>query len=125
MRDVHEGGYRRGSRGAKPGLAAGVLLLAAGCAQIAEPRVRSALESGGLSPANAACMAERMTDRLTLAQLRRLEALSGQSRDKLARLSLPEFVALVRRIGDAEVLAVTTSSAALCATGLANETQVR
>jgi hypothetical protein len=66
-----------------------------------------------------------MTDRLTLAQLRKLEALSGQSRDTLSRLSLPEFVTVVERIGDAEVLAVTASSAALCATGLANETQAR
>lgn len=102
-----------------------MLLLTGGCAQIAEARVRTALERGGLSPANAACMAERMTDRLTLPQLRRLEALSGQSRASLARLSLPEFVALVERIGDAEVLAVTASSAALCATGLASEKQVR
>jgi hypothetical protein len=100
-------------------------LLVAARAQIAEPRVRSALVSGGPLPGNAACMADRMTDRLTLTQRRKLEALSGQSRATLSRLSLPEFVTGGEWIGDGEVLAVTASSTALCATGLANEKQMR
>lgn len=93
----------------------------AGCAEtIAESRVRSALVSGGLSDRDADCMAGRMVDRLTIAQLRRLEALAGQSRETLGQLSLPQYIDLVRRIGDAEVIAVTTTSAALCTTGLAS-----
>ncbi|TKD52891.1 hypothetical protein [Sphingomonas baiyangensis] len=92
----------------------------AGCSQIAEPRVRSALIDAGLSERNADCMASRMVDRLTLSQLQRLEALSGQNRETLGQLSLADYVALVRRVGDAEVLAVTASSAALCATGIAS-----
>ena len=92
----------------------------AGCSQIAEPRVRSALIDAGLSERNADCMASRMVDRLTLSQLQRLEALSGQNRETLGQLSLADYVALVRRIGDAEVIAVTASSAALCATGIAS-----
>lgn len=83
--------------------------------KLAEPRVRSALVEAGLSEANAACMAERMTDRLTIGQLRRLEQMRGGQR------SLTDFIAAVRRVGDAETIAVTASAAALCATGLAPE----
>lgn len=94
------------------------LALPACVERIAEDRVRSALVGAGLSEPNAACMAQRMVDRLTIDQLRRLETLSGTSRASLSGLSLGGYVDLVRRVGDAEVVAVTTSSAALCATGL-------
>lgn len=101
-------------------LAAGAALFAGGCVEtIAESRVKNALVSAGLGERDADCMAGRMVDRLTIAQLRRLEALSGETRDTLGAKSLGGYVDLVRRIGDAEVIAVTTSSAALCATGLA------
>lgn len=87
---------------------------AGGCVQkIAESRVRTALLDAGLSARNADCMAQRMVDRLTIGQLRKLEALSGEKR------SLPDYVSAVRRVGDTEAIAVTASSAALCATGLA------
>jgi len=89
-------------------------LLTQGCvSKLAYPRVKSALLDAGLSDRNASCMADRMTDRLSLAQLRKLEALRGEKR------SLAEYVEAVRRVGDAEVLGVTASSAALCTTGLA------
>jgi hypothetical protein len=86
---------------------------------IAESRVRSALLEAGLSERNANCMAGRMVDRLTIAQLRKLEALKGDD-DEAARVGLQEYVERVRRVGDTEVIAVTASSAALCATGLAS-----
>jgi hypothetical protein len=57
-------------------------------------------------------MAQRMVDRLSIGQLRKLEALRGGGR------SLDDYLAAVRRVGDAEVIGVTVSSAALCATGL-------
>lgn len=100
------------------GLSAAIAgLLLGGCVQkIAESRVRSALVEAGLSQHNADCMARRMVDRLSIGQLRKLEVLKGQDR---AKLSLPQYIALVRKVGDAEVIAVTTSSAALCASGLA------
>lgn len=89
-------------------------MLTQGCvSKLAYPRVKSALLDAGLSDRNASCMADRMTDRLSLAQLRKLEALRGEKR------SLAEYVEAVRRVGDAEVLGVTASSAALCTTGLA------
>ena len=103
----------------RPVLAVAAVLAAAGlgaggCVQkIAEGRVRSALLDAGLSQRNADCMAHRMVDRLTIAQLRKLERLEGEKR------SLPDYVAAVHRVGDAEAIAVTASSAALCASGLA------
>jgi hypothetical protein len=100
--------------------AAASALALAGCAQtIAESRVRAALEEAGLSASNAECMAGRMTDRLTIEQLRRLEALGPREGEEDRPASLREFVERVRRVGDAEVIAVTASSAGLCATGLA------
>lgn len=86
--------------------------------QIAESRVKAALTQAGVSERDSACMARRMVDRLTIAQLRKLEALSGTNRATLQSMSLSDYAALVRRIDDREVVAVTTTSAALCATGL-------
>ena len=95
---------------------AGLVALAA-CtpSKLAYGTVKSALRDAGLSESNSACMAERMTDRLTIGQLQKLKKLKGADR------SLGDFVAAVRRVGDSEALEVTASSAALCATGLARE----
>jgi len=99
-------------------------LLLTGCVSvIAESRVESALVKAGLSERNADCMAERMVDRLTIAQLRKLEKLRGKEGEPMKPRTLRQFVERVRAVGDSEVLAVTASSAALCATGLAAESQ--
>jgi hypothetical protein len=93
------------------------VLALAGCVQtIAEDRVRSALVEAGVSESDSACMAQRMVDRLTIAQLRKLKARAGEPAQPA---TLGEYVERVRRVGDAEVVAVTASSAGLCAAGLA------
>ena len=99
---------------AKLGVVLTLALLIAGCA-IPEAKLRSGLINAGLSRPLAACMAERMVDRLSLGQLRRLANLP---RARQAG-SIDEFLSRVRALGDPEILAVSTSSAALCATGLA------
>jgi hypothetical protein len=99
-------------------LVASSLLLAACVETIAESRVREALLEAGLSERNADCMAARMVDRLTITQLRKLEALKDED-GEAAPVGLQDYLERVRRVGDAEVIAVTASSAALCATGLA------
>ena len=93
------------------------LLVLAACSpgKLAYGQVKSAMIEAGLSEANAACMASRMTDRLSLVQLNKLKQLKGEKQ------GLGDYVAAVRRVGDAEALSVTASSAALCATGLAKE----
>ena len=95
------------------------LALLAGCVErIAESRVRSALVDAGLSDRNADCMAGRMVDRLTIAQLRKLESLKARAGEREKPVTIGEYVERVRRVGDAEVVAVTASSAGLCAVGL-------
>lgn len=83
--------------------------------KLAYGQVKSAMMEAGLSEPNSACMADRMTDRLTLPQLQKLKQLRGEKR------SLFDYVAAVRRVGDTEAIEVTATSAALCASGLAKE----
>lgn len=92
----------------------------AGCVQtIAESRVKSALVEAGLNEPVSDCMAGRMVDRLTIDQLKKLERLKTGAGEREPS-SIRDYLARVRRVGDAEVVAVTSSSAALCATGLAS-----
>ena len=93
-------------------LAAAMLL--AGCAT-PETRLRQALVEAGLSEPMAGCMAGRMVDRLSLAQLYRMRDLKNAGRAQ----STDEFLHRVRALNDAEVWTVTSSSAALCAAGVA------
>ncbi len=94
-------------------------LALSGCVEaIAESRVRSALSEAGLSDRNADCMAERMVDRLTIDQLRKLEGLKARAGERERPVTLAQYVERVRRVGDAEVITVTASSAGLCAVGL-------
>ena len=98
-----------------------LLALAAlsGCVEkIAESRVRTALVEAGLSQRNADCMAGRMVDRLTIGQLRKLEELKAKPGEPERPVTIGEYLERVRRVGDSEVIAVTASSAGLCAVGL-------
>lgn len=80
-----------------------------------EARLRAGLVDAGLSPPLAACMAERIVDRLSLEQLRRI----GDLPYAREAGSMPEFLRRVRALRDPEILAVTSAAAGLCATGLA------
>ena len=102
---------------AKPQLliATAALAMLAGCAT-PESRLRAGLVNAGLSPPVAGCMAGRMVDRLSLMQLRRIADLP-QAREAV---SVEEFLHRVRALQDPQILSVSASSAALCATGLVN-----
>ena len=91
------------------------MLAACSPSKLAYGQVKSAMLDAGLSEPNAACMATRLTDRLSLGQLQKLRQLKGEKR------SLWDYAAAVRRVGDTEAVSVTVSSAALCASGLAAE----
>ena len=80
-----------------------------------EARLRTGLINAGLSQSLAACMAERMVDRLSLAQLMRIADLPKAREAE----SVDRFLRRIRSLGDPEIVAVATSSAALCATGFA------
>ncbi len=94
---------------------AALAIAACAPAKLAYGQVKSAMIVAGLSEANSACMASRLTDRLSLLQLNKLKRLKGDHR------TLFDYVAAVRKVGDAEAIEVTASSAALCASGLAAE----
>ena len=96
-----------------PALAA--LALLAGCG-VPEARLRAGLVRAGLRPPLAGCMAHRMAARLSIAQLRRI----GNLPEARQSGSVPEFLHNVRALGDREILSVSASSAALCATGFAH-----
>lgn len=95
-------------------LAALPLLALAACAT-PETRIRNALIEAGLSKPVAACMADRMVDRLSLGQLNKLRGL-GKFKDKKAKkLTIEEFVKRTKALQDPEILSVVTTSAVVCA----------
>jgi hypothetical protein len=87
--------------------------LLTGC-DIPRATVRSGLIGAGLPRPMASCMAHRMVKRLSLGQLRRL----GDLPNAHGNQDIDEFLHHVRALGDPEILGVTTSSAALCGTGI-------
>lgn len=90
--------------------------LLAGCAT-PEARLRSGLIDAGLSRSMASCMAERMADRLSLLQMKRLGGLAKLKDERLSGISLERFLYDVRALKDPEILAVATTSAGICALG--------
>ncbi|WP_271439078.1 hypothetical protein [Pontixanthobacter luteolus] len=85
---------------------------------VVEWRVRSALVENGIGEKRAECMAARMTDRLSVPQLLKLRNMEAQDGEPESPTGIRDFLRRVDRIGDAEVVAVTGSSAALCAIGI-------
>lgn len=88
-------------------------LCLSGCAAPEAP-VRAGLVNAGIDRRTAACMADRMVHRLSLLQLRRMAGLgkAGHARD------LDQLLYRLRSLNDPEIVSVTATSAALCATGL-------
>ena len=95
-----------------------VPLLALSACATPEMRLRAGLVDAGLSPRMAGCMAERMVDRLSLTQLRRLQSLGSLRKSDFRELSIAEFLYKVRALRDSEILTVTSKAAAGCALGL-------
>ena len=87
-----------------------VAAFVAGCA-VPEARLRAGLENAGLSRPMAACMAERMVDRLSLIQLRRIGDLPYAREAR----SIEGFLRRVRALRDPEILTVSSAAAARCA----------
>ncbi len=90
------------------------LLLLPACAS-PESRLRAGLMEAGLSKRQSSCMAERMTDKLSLAQLMRLSSLSKIKDAEMQEMSVGQFLHNVRALRDPEILSVTTRAALGCA----------
>jgi hypothetical protein len=92
-----------------------ILALLAGCATVSpEARVRSKLIEAGLRPPVAGCMAERMVDRLSLVQLKRLQSLGGLAKRDMGMMSLDELVHRLRALNDPEIVSVVLKAGIGC-----------
>jgi hypothetical protein len=94
-------------------LALPILALSA-CAS-PESRVRTGLINAGISPPVAGCMARRLTDRLTIQQLRRLQSISTLRGQRIGDLTTEEFLHRTRALDDPEIVSVVTMAALRCA----------
>lgn len=102
-----------------------IVLLAGGTVStgLADPlvawQVKGALAESGIGEKRAACMAERMVDRLTISQLWKLrQGMAAQEGEPEDGGGLGELVKRLRRVDDGEAVAVLTTSAGLCALGI-------
>ncbi|WP_454597004.1 hypothetical protein [Qipengyuania sp. SM2507] len=94
-----------------------------GVEEVTERRVEAALVEAGVPQGQAGCMASRMTERLTLNQLRKLEGLSAQEGETPVPLSPGEVLSRVRRVDDRQAVEVIATAAAICALGFGGSAQ--
>ncbi len=80
-----------------------------------EARVRTALMDAGLSRPIAACMADRMVDRLSLVQLNKLSGLKKLRGQDMRKITVEDFLKRTRSLQDPEILGVVSSSGLICA----------
>ena len=80
-----------------------------------ETRIRTTLIDAGLSQPIAACMADRMVDRLSLVQLNKLNGLKKLRGQDMRKVTVEEFLRRTRALQDPEILGVATSSGLICA----------
>lgn len=102
-----------------------ILLLAGGALYtglanpVVEWQVKGALVQSGIGEKRAACMAERMVDRLTIVQLWKLrQGMAAQPGEPEEGYGLGELIKRLDRVDDGEAVAVLTTSAGLCAIGI-------
>ena len=96
-------------------LVAVIAVLALSACATPETRVRTALLDAGLPQPIAACMADRMVDRLSLIQLNKLSSLKKLRSRDASKLSVDEFLKRTRSLQDPEILGVASSSGLICA----------
>ncbi len=101
-------------------IGAGVLAVQTGAASpIIAAQVERSLMASGVGPRRAECMAGRMVDRLSLWQLYTLQrAMAPRDGETREAPGIIGTVTRLRRSEDNEIVAVVTSSAALCAIGI-------
>ncbi|MBY6128132.1 hypothetical protein KUW15_05335 [Qipengyuania aquimaris] len=86
-----------------------------GFERVTAARIESALIERGVPQPVAACMGTRLSERLTIGQLRELERLRVREKEAGLPTSTIEFLERLRTVEDAEVIEVVGSSAAICA----------
>lgn len=102
------------TRSARLALLLPLMAMLSACAT-PQQRIRAGLIEAGITPPVADCMAQRMADRLSLGQLRKLASLKGLREHHAGRTTIEQYLHSARALGDPEILGVVTSSAAVCA----------
>lgn len=95
---------------------AGIALWGAlgGFERVTAGRIESALINRGVPQPVAACMGTRMSERLTISQLRELERLGEREDEAGLPASTVEFLERLRSVEDRELIEVVGTSAAIC-----------
>lgn len=96
-------------------LAVPLLITAAACATSYESRLRSTFMDAGLSRSVSDCMADRLVDRLSNAQLRNLVRLTGIRDRDLRQMSVEGFLDRSRALLDPAIYAELTRVGLGCA----------
>jgi len=92
-----------------------LIALALSACATPETRVRTSLMDAGLSQPIAACMADRMVDRLSLIQLNKLSSLKKLRGQDMRKITVEDFLKRTRSLQDPEILGVVSASGLICA----------
>lgn len=85
-----------------------------GFERVTAGRIESALVQNGVPQPVAACMGERLSERLTVGQLRELENIAEGEREAGIPQNTVELLERVRAVEDRELIEVVGTSAAIC-----------
>lgn len=88
---------------------------------VTEERVEGALLANGMPLPMAECMAPRLTERLSIEQLQKLEMLGPQGDEALIPESRREAINRLRRVEDSEAVAALVGAATSCGIELIGE----
>ncbi len=92
------------------------LVLLGGCvSSYAEVRIESALLSYGVAPRQASCMADDLSQKLTIDQLRTLSRLAKESKGGLRNRPLRDLVRLADKVGDQDMVVKVARATIGCA----------
>ncbi|MBX7541071.1 hypothetical protein [Qipengyuania sphaerica] len=92
----------------------GVWGLMGGFERVTAGRIETALVERGVPQPVAACMGTRLSERLTISQLRELERIGEREREAGVPTSTVEFLERIRSVEDVELIEVVGTSAAIC-----------
>lgn len=84
------------------------------CACSKEAAVNRGLAAAGIASPAASCMSREMAERLSAEQLQKLSRVADGSDKTLTEMSISDYLAAARRVGDAEVVVVTGAAAVYC-----------
>ena len=92
----------------------GAFVYFGGFERVTAGRIETALAERGVPQPIAACMGMRLSERLSLSQLRELERLGEREAEAGMPTSTVEFLERIRSVEDRELIEVVGTSAAIC-----------